>query len=694
MDPFEFAHRHFVSMYDVARNKAQKCHEYRARLRYIFSHVDRPTRTQVANSMKAIARVIVEIRRIGPKVDYDPTFYYHRTVEILKQECPATVELDMMAPQPKIGCHGIGGLLAQHLVAILSLLGVLPVIFLSCAEIARDTRVGRFLIDQRGFSNDKFLHQTSKLLESVQERIEESLIVTEEAVCQWKISLSGRRTGKGDWTAPGCPLMYLEELESFGHCKSRKRLALNVRILNCDGSVTSVPPLNLDLKGLEALCPQFSRDSSTNYWNKTGTTRDKHPRRQASSRQKGPQAQKLFSVGRNGILATPDPTTVISFLRKSHTAVLESAYHAVRNARKEGRNPPSDKELFEVLELSVEAQAPILPTTKKKQLENKELWNRKLDKLSKKEKGLKKSQHARPGIALMVGRHKPRKFYCYGIKRDGKVHFPPASFPLYRGQSVVVDGRRYFANKDDGKEHSCMYDLLHHREIYIHSGSRLARELFSPPSDLSSAGAEGSITALKVIPEPGRGDPSLLPKIVCCTYPGGGYGILFTDSLGNPQTSVYPVDPPSQGTRGSRTADSTVNVSYNGIIEHKYNGARTQVRVCWCDGLVTWELLGDLLSSGSHWHLFRYAQAKNLLSVANWKNLKRFETHCLGVNYFGANRNHSTIEAAKKEERRRKKGLTEDGNESTINGSRKRHKQKNNRSTRTGSRKGHKARVV
>lgn len=649
MDPFEFTYHHYSHVFDVVRNPEMRCHEYRYRPRLPFTNTIRPTKLQVTNSMKVIARLIEETRRLGDKIEYDPTFFYHRAVEILKQTCWSQKEMDLKDPMPNCGCHGIGGLQAQHVVAILCLLGILPGILLSCAEVSKKSRPGEYLLTERGFSEDTFLRDTTYLLEAVSERIQQPQVVCEEAVCQTKIHLSGRRTGKGDWVPVNCPMVYLEEPTNFGRHKSRKRVALSIRVLNPDGTLTSNPDLGVSFEALSSLCPAWRYSTVSEYW-KTGETEDKQPQRQRNRQIKAPQAQKLFPLKRKDApLPTPDPYTVITFPRPSNAVVLQSAYNAVRSSNKTGKTTPSDKTLFQCLETTVKSQSP---------------YENIKGTLSKKEKQRLRALQPRPGAAVRPGCSVSRKYFCYGVvllQRGGTVVFPPADFPLRDDyntgeHSVVVDGRRYFDTREAAREQSSMYNILTNPELYISSGSILAKELLSPPSDLNSVGRGDSsaIMAIKVFPQPIRRNPSRLPRMVGVSYGDGGYGIYYTDESGHPITPVYPVEPPSSGTRRK---DGTRQVPYNGIVEHRNSGSRTEVYVSWCDGNSSWELLRTLVSSGSHWHLFRYAQSRGILDQPSWRRVKVWQAHQLGVAFFDTNKANETLEEVRKEEFRLKKGI-------------------------------------
>ncbi len=339
------------------------------------------------------------------------------------------------------------------------------------------------------FSPKNFLREATKLLEGVQERIKQPQIVAEEAVCRWKIRREGGRESNGDWIPPNCPLLYLEEPESFGRCKSRKRLPLHIRMLNPNHTITTVPPLLFNLRALDSLCLEYSREDSGKYW-KTAETDQKQPRRQKSHAKKVPQPEKLFPSVRGKPLPTPDPGWVVSTPRPDQNLVLESAYHAVRLLRRnrnEKDKTPADQEIFHIHKVEIQPRSPLPPPdprSRSRELTQNDLWGTKLDKVSRREK--QKQQQAcsdgRNETPLMGGRHKKRTFFCYAVRRVGG-DSPPATFPLHRGISFVhSDGRRYFLSREAARESASLYDIVTHGEEYFNCGSKLAKEILTPPA--------------------------------------------------------------------------------------------------------------------------------------------------------------------------------------------------------------------
>ena len=224
--PLEFGFVLYSYLFDVKEKKRDPAFDYVAYAWHLPTHNTRMSIVQFRNSMIALYRAIMELRK-ATDVKRNPLFYHHQLVAHLSQPCPAT-PIESWEDAAKYGVYGAGGLLSQHIIAVASILGILPMELLLVASISMTTKTWESLKNRYGFSDEHHLDQTGTLLSAISHRLGVPLFVAEELVCKTKQRIDGTEGRFWDTIPPGCPIYYVLPGENKVLC------------LACDGT-TSYP---------------------------------------------------------------------------------------------------------------------------------------------------------------------------------------------------------------------------------------------------------------------------------------------------------------------------------------------------------------------------------------------------------------------------------------------------------------------
>ena len=621
MDPFNFAWLFYNHLWDVKDGKVPRDHSVTPR--YQPSHNSRISRDELENSMKGLARAAYFLTKIPiDELTEQLPYYRSRVVCHLASACPKR-PVDIWDMSVRLGAKSCGELIAQHFLAVMALLGVIPLPVLSGAEIAIGTATWKCL-RSFGLSDDKHGDQSAVLLSAVASRYGISLMQAEEIVCkatQHKRNTEGKKT---DWIAPATPLRFVGPNNA-------------VMKLNCDGSCTKHEPLAIDMSIPFQGAPRLTGD----FW-KLGPLPGLLGRK-TSGHSKPPDLSRHFPLviprkltvhgqkPRNGCkLPVPHPQTVLLSVPRSNELRKFNSEVIVRDLCK--LDPDcADRKVWDCSAVMVNSAG--TPSLVKEAAAVAGGM-----KLSKRERKRKFQEDAsKPVLELPPG-----VYHCRGIiipgcrQRQEFTFWPPPTFCLredYCGKalSFVYGGRRYFPTKLEAKSYCCLAALMHLPlrrkslgwQIVSVPNSNQAHDLTSDdwfvPGTKSVIRNDGFATGISIICKD-NDRKSHSPYLVGVRYRGGGVAYYLTDDCGWCRSGVHLLPPPPLAERVHKGI--SIVTEYVGVLAHNKVGKHCKLLVQWRDGTSTWESRTEFTRK-AQWPVYYYAERHGLLGTPGWKHLAR-----------------------------------------------------------------------
>ena len=622
--PFDFAWCLYNYLWDVKDGNIPT--DYKLTQRYQPSHNIRASREQVINSMRALARVAFFLNRIPiQELTEQLPYYRSRAAAHLSSSCPNEL-VDLWDLETRFGVVSCGTLIAQHYLAVMALLGVVPLAVLSGAEISIGTATWKCL-RSFGLSDSCHAEQSATLLNAVASLLDVSLMQAEEIICKSTQCHRGTHGQKKDWIPPACPLSFVST--------SNK-----VMKLHCDGECKAFLPLNVDMSEPFSEAPRLSGT----FWKF-----DRNPallrRKSSSSSRKALDLSKYFpliipkqatihgeSQRNNCKLPIPQYVTVLLSVPKSHELSKFNPDVLMRDLCKLGADC-SDRKVWASSAVVVSVAG--FPSLVKEPADGS--IPLKLSKKARKRK-FQEESHTQP-VSVPPG-----VYHCRGViipassNRDEFTFWAPSSFCLWDNspretKSFIFDGRRYFSSKVEAKSHCCLAALMH---LPLRSASVCSKLLAvsvdeSFPKEVSDEwyipGTEpplkyrndGFAVGIKVISCAGD-RRNHFPFLVGVRYSGGGVGYYLTDDFGCCTSGVHLLPPPPIALRLVRGIE--VPTEYVGVLAHSKINRKWKLLILWKDGSSTWEPRGAF-TKAAEWPVYYYAERHGLLGKSGWKHLAK-----------------------------------------------------------------------
>ena len=623
MCPFDFAWSLYNYLWDVKDGTVPT--DYKLTQRYQPSHNSRATRGQVINSMRALVRVSLFLNRIPlEELTEQLPYYRSRVAAHLSSSCPNEL-VDVWDLETRLGVVSCGTLISQHFLAVMALLGVVPLPVLFGAEISIGTATWKCL-RSFGLGDESHAEQSATLLNAVASLLDVSLMQAEEIICKSTQHFRGTDGHKKDWIPPSCPLSFV----STGN---------KVMKLHCDGECKPFIPLDIDMSEPFRDSPRLSGA----FWKF-----DQDPallgRKSKGSGRKALDFSKWFPLiipkeatvhgdcqRNNCKLPVPYFKSVLLSLPGSHDLSKFNPDVLMRDLCKLGIDCP-DRKVWDRSAVVVSVAG--FPSPVKEPNDGSSI-QLKLSKKARKRK-FQEQSHTQPVAAP------PGVYHCRGViipasrNRDEFTFWAPPSFCLWDSShgeksSFIFDGKRYFSSKTEAKSHCCLAALMH---LPMRSGG-LCSKLLAVPIDESISTADsdewfipgtkpplkyrndGFAVGIKVICRAGD-RRNHFPFLVGVRYSKGGVGYHLTDDFGRCISGVHLLPPPPIALR--TVGGVQVAMEYVGVLAHSMINRKWKLLILWKDGSSTWEARGAF-TKAAEWPVYYYAERHGLLGKRGWKHL-------------------------------------------------------------------------
>ena len=601
------------------------------------SNNTRGTEQQVFNSYLSLGRLLMEINALEDNtINGNSVFYHSKAVAHLCQTCPDAA-IDITAPKPQCGVLGAGPLLAQELIGLAGILGMVPYCMATAAELCKSTGTYRFLREFKGspFKMDNSTLASGIWFKALRAKTGSEDSHLEEATCKWKQAMTGTTGRYKDSIPPGIPVTFpdptvkkLMMLHPCGRIHEKEEL-----------------PIVADYDLRKPNGDPFS--GSPEYWVGNFEGWSHPPKKKTSPSTKPPPTESFLP------LRAPAGLTKLEAKAAGKFSIMVPSPMSVILAM----TPPLPGSQDDAIDLRAILQQTLASSTKRLPDRDVFIWTKiRVNVTTTSEvagvKHSRKKRWKRSGVRGARGdkRSSPQEdAFCVGIllsvgqdEFDNQIEekfFPDQSFALRRlggsGRSFVLDSdqRRYFIDIEKAKEFAVLCLLFERPHLFSRNPS--AREILSVPPTPPLVLEEQAwipdhktrqldqIVSFKVVRHVST-KKSPLPFLVCVLYKQGGMAYFLSNDFGRVDSSVLVRLPLSKARRKSNKGLHDEWNSFIGIAGHTMKN-QVFLRIVWEDGNQTDEPLCDF-SKDAYYSVLEYAERNNLQNVKGWKGFLRRKT--------------------------------------------------------------------